>query len=111
MAHLQYLILMALCLVVTIPLEVLGARVWRQPFRLFATVIPVAVVFSLFDALSIKQGLWTYARRYTTGIKIAGVLPIEEIAFFIVIPICALLTFETVQHRHQIIARLRRRGA
>ncbi|WP_298207434.1 lycopene cyclase domain-containing protein [Ferrimicrobium sp.] len=109
MAHLQYLILMALCLVVTLPLEILGARVWRQPLRLVITVAEVALLFSLFDALSIKQGLWTYARRYTTGIKIAGVLPIEELAFFIVIPICALLTFETVQHRHQIITRFRRR--
>jgi lycopene cyclase domain-containing protein len=110
MAHLQYLILMALCLIVTVPLELLGARVWRQPKRLLATVGIVAVLFSAFDALSIKQGLWTYSRQYTTGVKLASTLPIEEIAFFIVIPICALLTFETVRHRQQLLARLKRRS-
>jgi lycopene cyclase domain-containing protein len=110
MAHFQYLILMALCLIVTVPLELLGARVWRQPKRLLATVGIVAVLFSAFDALSIKQGLWTYSRQYTTGVKLAGTLPIEEIAFFIVIPICALLTFETVRHRQQLLTRLKRRS-
>jgi lycopene cyclase domain-containing protein len=110
MAHFQYLILMALCLIVTVPLELLGARVWRQPKRLLATVGIVAVLFSAFDALSIEQGLWTYSRQYTTGVKLAGTLPIEEIAFFIVIPICALLTFETVRHRQQLLTRLKRRS-
>ena len=31
MDHYQYLILMAACLVATAPLELLGARVYRQP--------------------------------------------------------------------------------
>ncbi|KJE77801.1 lycopene cyclase domain-containing protein [Ferrimicrobium acidiphilum] len=109
MAHLQYLILMALCLMVTLPLELLGARVWRQPRRLAPTIAIVAITFSLFDAFSIHQRLWTYASQFTTGIRLAGVLPIEEVAFFIVIPICALLTFETVRHRQQIVARLKQR--
>ena len=110
MAHLQYLLLMAMCLVVTAPLELLGARVWRQPRRLAATVATVAILFSAFDTISIEQGLWTYSRRFTTGIKIAGTLPIEEVVFFIVIPICALLTYETIRHRSQLLARIRRRS-
>lgn len=106
MDHLQYLAEMGLCLVVTAPLELLGARVWRQPRRLLVTVGTVAILFSLFDALSISQHLWTYARRYTTGIDIAGILPIEEVIFFIVIPICVLLTYETVRNRRALVARL-----
>ena len=41
----QYLILMGLCLVVTLPLEfVFGARVWRRPRRLLAALaVPVAI--------------------------------------------------------------------
>lgn len=109
MAHLQYLFLMALCLLVTLPLELLGARVWRQPKRLATTLAIVAIAFSLFDSVSIDQRLWTYATQFTTGIKLGGVLPIEEVAFFIVIPICALLTFETVRNRKQILARLKQR--
>jgi lycopene cyclase domain-containing protein len=104
--HLQYLAEMGLCLVVTLPLELIGARVWRQPRRLLITVGTVAILFSLFDALSITQHLWTYARRYTTGIDIAGVLPIEELAFFVVIPVCVLLTYETVRNRRALLDRL-----
>lgn len=106
MDHLQYLAEMGLCLVVTLPLELIGARVWRQPRRLLITVGTVAILFSLFDALSITQHLWTYARRYTTGIDIAGVLPIEELAFFVVIPVCVLLTYETVRNRRALLDRL-----
>lgn len=108
MDHLQYLAEMGLCLLVTLPLELLGAHVWRQPKRLVATVGIVAIVFALFDTLSISQHLWTYARRYTTGIDIGGILPIEELTFFIVIPICVLLTYETVRNRRLLRHRLER---
>ncbi|MEX0768276.1 MAG: hypothetical protein WD029_07380 [Microthrixaceae bacterium] len=41
----QYLILMGLCILVTLPLELLlGARVYRQPRRLLMTmIVPVAI--------------------------------------------------------------------
>lgn len=106
-SHWFYLTLLGACLVVTLPLELLGARVWRQPRRLAATVVPVAVVFSLIDGLEVAQGLWRYNPRLTSGVRILG-LPVEEVAFFVVIPICALLTYETVRHRRELLARMRR---
>ena len=88
---------MGLCVLGTLPLEVAGARVWRRPARLALAVLPVTVLFSCWDALSIHEGWWTYSPRYTTGVDLPGHLPIEEVVFFLVIPLCALLTLESVR--------------
>jgi lycopene cyclase domain-containing protein len=93
----QYLLLMLACLVLTLPLEfILGARVWRRPRRLAAAVLPPMVIFSLWDEAAIAHHQWRYNRRYTTGWELPGHLPVEEVVFFAVVPICALLTFEVV---------------
>ncbi|MGH9024664.1 MAG: lycopene cyclase domain-containing protein [Acidimicrobiia bacterium] len=99
MDHFQYLLLMGACLVLTLPLElVLGARVWRQPRRLTLTLAPAVGVFVIWDAFAIARGHWTYAARYVTGLELPGSLPIEELVFFVVIPICGLLTLEAVRN-------------
>jgi lycopene cyclase domain-containing protein len=93
----QYLLVMAACVVLTLPLELLlGARVWRRPRRLLAAVLPAVVIFSLWDVAAIAHHHWHYNRRYVTGWDLPGHLPVEEVVFFAVVPICALLTFEVV---------------
>ncbi len=94
----QYLLLMGLCLACTLPLElVLGARVWRNPRRLLRALVPVFVVFYAWDALAIARDHWQYASRYTTGWLLPFSVPVEEAVFFVVVPICGLLTLETVR--------------
>jgi lycopene cyclase domain-containing protein len=93
----QYLLLMAACVVLTLPLEfVLGARVWRRPRRLLKAVLPGMVIFSLWDVAAIARHHWSYNPRYVTGWDLPGHLPVEEVVFFAVVPICALLTFGVV---------------
>jgi len=91
----QYLSLMAGCSVLTFPLEIVfRARVYRRPGRLLRALrLPVAV-FALWDAVAIARHHWTFNPRYVTGWRLPLLLPVEELAFFVVIPICALLTFE-----------------
>jgi lycopene beta-cyclase len=92
-----YLVLMAACLLVTLPLElVLKAGVYRRPRRWLAALLPVFVVFNLWDWLAIRRAHWTYSQRYTTGIELFGLLPLEELVFFVVVPTCALLTYQAV---------------
>jgi lycopene beta-cyclase len=94
----QYLIVLGACLTLTLPLElVLGARVYRRPGRLLATLGLVMVPFVVWDVIAIARGHWDFAERYTTGWVVPGSVPVEEIAFFAVIPICALLTHEAVR--------------
>ena len=93
----QYLLLMGACLAITLPLEfVLGARVWRQPRRLAVALAPAVVLFVIWDIFAIARGHWDYNPAYVTGWRLPGDLPIEELVFFVVIPICSLLTYEAV---------------
>ncbi|CAA9390122.1 MAG: Lycopene cyclase [uncultured Propionibacteriaceae bacterium] len=88
---------MGLCLLVTLPLEfVFRARVYRRIRTLLLALLPVVLVFSVWDIAGIVRGHWTYSPRYTTGIVLIFDMPLEELVFFIVIPICGLLTYEAV---------------
>lgn len=97
MNHLAYLLILAACVLGTLPLEfVLGVRVYRQWQRLVTTLLPVVVAFTAWDLYAINRGLWNYDSHYLIGTTLPGRLPIEELLFFIVIPICAVLTYEAV---------------
>jgi lycopene beta-cyclase len=92
----QYLLVLGLCVAVTLPLEIIGgARVYRRPKALLATLAPVVAVFAGWDLIAVYGRDWWYSGRYTLGLRLAG-LPIEEWLFFLVVPICALLTYETL---------------
>lgn len=107
MDHLHYLALMAGCLLLTLPLEFwLAARVYRRPRRMFLAVVPVALLFVAWDLLAIRREHWTFSPEFTTGIVLPGGIPLEEVVFFLVIPICGLLTYEGVG---TVLRRRRRR--
>jgi len=95
------------CLVLTAPLEVFGRGVYRQARRAAAAVIPVALVFIAWDLLAIVGDVWSYNPDFVTGVGI-GVIPVEELMFFVVIPLCGLLTYSAVS---TILAWLSRRRA
>ncbi|GAB2971852.1 lycopene cyclase domain-containing protein [Amycolatopsis acidiphila] len=97
MDHLQYLLLLAACLLVTLPLELTGSRVYRRPARLAKAILPAAVVFLAWDVLAIAGGVWNYNPRYLVGVTLPFGVPLEEALFFVVVPLCGLLTFETVE--------------
>ena len=92
-----YLAVLAACLLGTLPLEfVLHTRVYGRPLRLLLTLLPVVAVFVTWDLLAIRAGHWTFDPQQVTGLRI-GSLPVEELAFFVVIPICAVLALEAVR--------------
>lgn len=95
--HFTYLGILAACLLGTLPLEyALHARVYARWPRLLLTLLPVVLAFGAWDIAEIHAGAWTYDPRYIVGVTLPGRLPLEELLFFVVIPICALLTFEAV---------------
>jgi lycopene cyclase domain-containing protein len=96
MDHCQYLIVLAACLAITLPLEIFGDGVYRQMWRAVHAIVPVAAVFLLWDEFAINAHVWTYNRAYITGADIPVQLPIEEVLFFFVIPLSALLTYNGV---------------
>lgn len=103
--HWQYLIVLGLCLAVTAPLEIFGSGVYRQLGRTVNAILPVAAVFIVWDVIAIAGGVWTYNPQYVTGVTLPPNLPLEELLFFVVIPLCALLTYNAV---HTILTALQR---
>ena len=98
MRHLTYLAVLGGCLVAAVWLEpVLKIGVFRRRRRLVLTVVPVAVVFVIWDLLAIGAGHWTFDPAQTTGVLFPGGLPLDEVLFFLVVPVCAILGFEAVR--------------
>jgi lycopene beta-cyclase len=94
----QYLLVLAGCLAITLPLEfVFSARVYRRPRRLLRALALPLVLFVVWDVVAIARGSWSFNDQYVTGWHLPLDLPVEELLFFIVIPICALLTYESVR--------------
>jgi lycopene cyclase domain-containing protein len=60
--------------------------------------VPTAAVFVAWDLVAIARHHWTFSHRLTTGFKILPGLPVDELLFFLVVPVCGLLTFEAVRH-------------
>jgi lycopene cyclase domain-containing protein len=84
--------------VAVLPLEfVLGARVLRDPRRLARAVLVPVPVFVLWDIVAIERGTWWFDSRYVTGWELPFGMPVEELLFFIVIPLVGLLTYEAVR--------------
>ena len=102
----EYLALLGGCVLLTLPLEfIFGARVWRRPRRALRAIAPVILVFGAWDVAAIALGHWWFNPRFVTGVTLPPGLPLEELAFFVVIPMCGLLTFEAV--RNLLSGRLR----
>jgi lycopene beta-cyclase len=76
----------------------LGARVYRRVAGLAFAIIPVVIILSVWDIVGILRDHWSYSARFTTGWKLIFGMPIEELVFFVVVPICGLLTYEAVGH-------------
>ncbi|WP_018635865.1 lycopene cyclase domain-containing protein [Parafrankia elaeagni] len=96
--HLSYLAVLLGCLLATAPLEILlRTRVYARPRRLALAVAPVLAVFVGWDLYAIAHGHWTFDPRRTTGIILPGGLPLDEVLFFLVVPVCAILALEAVR--------------
>jgi lycopene cyclase domain-containing protein len=96
--HLSYLGMLAFCLVGTAPLELwLHVGVYRRWRRLVLTVLPLLVVFVAWDAYAVHRGQWSFDRAQTLGVRLPGGLPLEEVLFFVVVPVAAVLTLEAVR--------------
>ena len=97
MGSFEYIAVLALCLIVTAPLELLlRVRVYRQTRRLAATLLCTGAVFVTWDLVGAGLGHWEYVAARVLPVRIAA-LPLEEYLFFVVVPLCGVLAFEAVR--------------
>jgi lycopene cyclase domain-containing protein len=101
-----YVAMLAFCLAGTLPLvPAFRVTVLRQPRRLALTIVLAGTPFLVWDVLATRAGHWRFDDTQTLPPRVAG-LPLEEIAFFVVIPLVTVLTYESVR-----AAKAGRRGA
>jgi lycopene cyclase domain-containing protein len=98
MGRFTYVAVLLGCLAAALWLEpVLRVNVLRRWRRLLLTVLPVACVFALWDAAAIAAGHWTFDPAQTTGVFLPAGVPLDELLFFLIVPVCAILGFEAVR--------------
>jgi lycopene cyclase domain-containing protein len=94
----NYVFVLLGCLFGSLWLElVLRTRVLKRWRRLIRVLPIVVVVFSLWDAYAIGSKHWNFDPQQTLGLHVPGSIPLDEILFFIVVPICAILSYEGVR--------------
>jgi lycopene cyclase domain-containing protein len=76
---------------------VLKVGVLRRVKRLFLSIAPVAILFLIWDAYAISQGHWYFDSNQILGVIGPFDIPLEEVLFFIFIPIASVMTIEAVR--------------
>lgn len=89
-----------------------GADILWQHRRIVSlTIVPLTLYLSAADALAINWGTWTIDPAQSLNIFLGGILPIEEIIFFLLTN--TLITFGVVlvmaEASHKRLANLRKR--
>ena len=96
MRHFIYLSVLAGCLLAVAGLPwLLRVRVWSRGCRLTLSVLPAAAVFIAWDVHAIAVGHWWFNEGQITGVRV-GNLPLEEILFFVIVPVCAVMAYEAI---------------
>ncbi|MDE9366771.1 lycopene cyclase domain-containing protein [Luteipulveratus sp. YIM 133132] len=108
MRHLAYAGMLVFCLLGTLPLDRwFGLGVLRQARRLSLTLLLAAGPFLVWDLLATHAGHWWFDPAQTLPTRVLGV-PWEEVGFFVVIPVAAVLTHAAVG---EVVGRRRARRA
>ena len=71
-------------------------RVFPRIKRAAISILPVSLLFLIWDAYAIKRGHWFFDRNQILGIYGPFNIPLEEYLFFIVVPYAAIFTIEAV---------------
>lgn len=93
----SYVAMLAFCLAGTLPLiPAFRLTVLQQPRRLLLTILAAGSPFLVWDLYATGAGHWWFDAAQTLPLRVAG-LPLEEISFFVVIPLVTVLTYEAVR--------------
>ena len=53
----------------------------------------ILVIYLIWDFWAVSKGSWFFDPNQILGIMILGKLPIEEVLFFIIVPLMSILTY------------------
>ena len=75
----------------------LKVGVLRRMRRALLSILPVAALFIIWDLYAISRGHWHFDKNQILGLFTPGGIPLEEILFFTVVPLAAIMTIEAVR--------------
>lgn len=83
----------------------LKVRVLKRIKRVLMSIIPVAILFLIWDAYAVANGHWKFDPEQVLGIYGPFEIPLEEYLFFIIVPMAAIMTIEGVRSvkKHWIV--------
>jgi lycopene cyclase domain-containing protein len=97
MRHLGYLAMLAFTIVGSFWLEVfLKIGVLKRIKKVLLAIVPVAIIYVIWDAYAISRHHWHFDKTQITGIIGPLHIPLEEYLFFFIVPIAAIMTIEAV---------------
>jgi len=76
---------------------VLKVKVLRRYKQAIKAILPVSLIFIVWDAYAISAGHWWFDKEQILGIFGPFGIPLEEYLFFTVVPLAAILTIEAVR--------------
>jgi len=92
-----YLAMITFTVVGSFWLEIfLKVGVLRRARRVVLSILPVATIFIIWDLYAISRGHWHFDSKQIIGLLTPGGIPFEEILFFTVVPLAAIMTIEAV---------------
>lgn len=93
-----YLAMIAFTVFGSIWLEfVLKVKVLRRYKQAIKAILPISLIFIVWDAYAIASGHWWFDNEQILGIFGPFGIPLEEYLFFTVVPLAAILTIEAVR--------------
>ena len=76
---------------------VLKVKVLRRYKQAIKAILPISIIFIIWDAYAIASGHWWFDKEQILGIFGPFGIPLEEYLFFTVVPLAAILTIEAVR--------------
>ena len=76
---------------------VLKVKVLRRYKQAIKAILPISIIFVVWDAYAIASGHWWFDKEQILGIFGPFGIPLEEYLFFTVVPLAAILTIEAVR--------------
>jgi lycopene cyclase domain-containing protein len=61
------------------------------------TIGVIVIAFGGWDIAAIHAGHWWYDSAQILDVRLPGRLPLEELLFFVVVPLCTICGFEAVR--------------
>jgi lycopene cyclase domain-containing protein len=84
---------------------------WRHWRIVVLAIVPFTLYLSLADTLAIRSGTWTINPEQSVGLLLTGVLPVEELIFFLLTNALVVfgVTLVLAPESHERIQRILRR--